>query len=196
MIIKCIDNNTSALAHDKFEERLISPDKFPLIKEKTYTVYALAQIEGNIWYSICDESYFLYPMWRPFPLFEIIDNRLSRYWVFAFQEWENKKQLFLSFPEWANDADFYGELVEGNSCDKNAVIFRKYKDLMDLEFPDNSITEIAQVGDKEWLICPICIDAWNCSNDQDGMVKCPKCGKVLQNPRYQNRPNISLESSA
>ena len=57
---------------------------------------------------------------------------------------------------------------------------------MDLEFPDSSIIEIAQIIDDEWLMCSFCIDAWQCKNEIDALVKCPKCNKVLNNPRYQN----------
>ncbi len=186
MKIKCINNRKSTPQKTLSEEQIYY-DPLPLIIGKEYVVYAVGEFENATWYCICDEHYTYYPMWRPFPLFGIVDNRLSRYWVFSLQEWENKKQPLISFPEWANDSYFYGELVEGNSNDQNAVTFRKYKELMDLEFPDKAITEIAEIGDSDWLICPTCIDAWDCPNAQDGMVTCPKCKKIMNNPRYRAR---------
>ena len=48
------------------------------------------------------------------------------------------------------------------------------------------ISEIAQIGDDEWLICPTCLDAWQYNDDKDALVRCPKCLKVLNNPRYKN----------
>ena len=61
------------------------------------------------------------------------------------------------------------------------------KELMDLEFPDPSISVSADVGGENWLICPDCLDAWECKNNIDALVKCPKCMKKLNNPRYTNR---------
>jgi uncharacterized CHY-type Zn-finger protein len=56
---------------------------------------------------------------------------------------------------------------------------------MNLEFPDPSIVESAQIGDDEWLICPKCIDAWK-STTRDALVICPNCKKMFINPRYKN----------
>jgi hypothetical protein len=191
MKIKCIENKVSAVPKSFLTDYPVSYERFSVVIGKEYTVYALGEIEGNVWYCICDESYFLYPMWNPYPLFEISDNRLSRYWVFSFDEDNKKKAPFLSFPEWAKDSHyFYTQLVEGNNRDQNAVIFKSYKLLMDIEFPDSKISEKAQPADNEWLICPFCINAWQCSNNQDGMVICPKCNKIMHNPRYQASSRI------
>ena len=57
---------------------------------------------------------------------------------------------------------------------------------MDLEFPDSSISEVAQIGDDEWLICQQCFDAWQSTNYVDALVKCPTCQKIYNNPRYKN----------
>lgn len=38
---------------------------------------------------------------------------------------------------------------------------------MDLEFSDPSITEVAEIGDKDGLICPKCIDAWKWDDNRD-----------------------------
>lgn len=186
MKIKCITNKTSALSQEISQNYEISYEEFSVKEGFEYTVYALGMNYGHIWYCICDDNYFFYPNWNPSTLFEIVDNRLSRYWVLGFREQNNKKIPLLSFCEWVNDEYFYGELVDGNANEPNAVIFRKYKELLDLEFPDSSVTEIAQIGDEEWLICPKCLDAWQSKNNQDALVKCPKCQLVLNNPRYKN----------
>lgn len=70
---------------------------------------------------------------------------------------------------------------QSSICEK----LEEQKELIDLEFPDPSIKELAQVGDSEWLICPNCIDAWLWPNDKDALVRCPKCEKVFNNPRYK-----------
>lgn len=168
-----------------------SPEKYDLNLEegKIYVVYSLAILEDVLWYAICENNQTFYPLLKPSTLFDIVDNRLSRYWIFniwGVSENINKEIPILSFPEWAKDPYFYGELIEDNSNDPNAIIFKKYKELMDLEFPDPSISETAQIGDAEWLICPKCIDAWQSKNDRDALVKCPKCKTIFNNPRYRD----------
>lgn len=183
MKIKCIKNEvTNSLQESKNNVA----KKFPLLKEKEYIVYGLCAREKSIWYCICDENYFFYPKWHSDNFFEVIDQRLSRYWLFNYRYENDQKTPFLSFPEWANNDHFYNDLLDGNGGDLEAVIFRKYKELMDLEFPDPSIIETAQIGDEEWLICPTCLDAWQSKNSQDALIKCPKCQKIYNNPRYKN----------
>ena len=41
------------------------------------------------------------------------------------------------------------------------------------------------MGDDKWLICPDCIDAWESSSAIDPLVRCPKCLKVFNNPRFK-----------
>lgn len=188
MKIKCIANKRNFVPQDLLRNYAIG-EYFSVKPGKEYIVYAVWIYLGYIWYCISDEDRTFYPFWNPSMLFEITDNRLSRYWVFGFREAyqgeEIKKVPFLSFPEWANDFDFYEELVDGYSDDPNAITFSKYKELMYLEFPDPSVTEIAQIGDEEWLICPYCIDAWQSKDDRDALVKCPKCRTIFNNPRYK-----------
>ena len=187
MKIKCISNRD----YSSFNEE-------SYIKErKEYTTYALSVFEGSIWYCICDEMYTFYPRWYSSIFFKITDNRLSRFWIGGYRKENDKILPFLTFPEWVRNPYFYGELIENNSNDPNAIIFRKYKELMDLEFPDSSISETAQIGDGEWLICPKCIDAWQSKSDRDALVKCPKCQTIYNNPRYKNEwphlPDNSIE---
>ena len=136
MKIKCISSKNSSCN-----------EKFYIKEGKEYTTYALSVFDGTMWYCICDEVYNFYPKWYSSIFFKIIDNRLSRFWISGYREENNRILPFLSFPEWAKDPYFYGELIEDNSNDPNAIIFKKYKELMDLEFPDPSISEKAQVGD-------------------------------------------------
>ncbi len=78
----------------------------------------------------------------------------------------------ITYPEWANNhPEYYDKLTDGD--EEEVSLFKTYKELMDVEFPDHSITESAAVGDSEWLICPDCMDAWNSPGDKDGMVICP-----------------------
>lgn len=186
MKVKCVENKKEALPKDILGDRAYLYHDFPVIEGKEYTVYAIGEVNNFIWYCICDEDFTSFPRWRPSPLFEITDPRLSQYWIFSLEKSENKMLPLLSFPQWGNDANFYAELVDGDSIDPAVVVFNSYKELMDLEFPDGSITVTAQVGNAEWLICPKCLDGWNSSNNRNGMVRCPNCEEVMLNPRYSS----------
>lgn len=154
-----------------------------LIKGKEYVVYGITIAEGQIYYYICDEMYSYYPMTKPSSFFKVINAHCSRYWIFSLCE--NPEKFFkLMFPEWINESMFVTNLVDGE--DREVKIFKAYKEAMDLEFPDSSITETAQIGDDEWLICPVCIDAWKSKNDLDALVICSECLSILNNPRFKN----------
>lgn len=176
MKVKCLSNKkTSNYTQDSEYEFLDIG--------KEYTVYGMIIINCEVWYYICERKHNRFPLPRPSNLFEIIDNRLSRYWIYGIVEGFKKYPVWM-FPEWINETYFEDSLTDGE--EREVAIFNFYKELMDLEFPDSSITETAQIGDNEWLICPTCIDAWQSSNTEDALVKCPKCQKIFNNPRYKN----------
>lgn len=189
MKIKCIYNKWIDVPDDIFPlNDLIKSDlDFYVDVGSEYTVYGMTVRNDSIWYYICDRVFTYFPRWKPAPFFEVIDSRLSKYWIYSCKKNENYSQAYpiITFPEWTdNHPDFYDKLTDGE--DREVEIFKNYKELMDLEFPDSSITEVAQIGDDEWLICPSCIDAWQCTNIKDALVKCPKCQKILNNPRFKN----------
>jgi hypothetical protein len=170
MKIKCIENSIC----DDFLS------KYFLDLNTEYVVYAVAIEKGNLIYCICDRAYSYHPRWKPARYFEITDSRISRYWIFLL----DGPYPILSFPEWANQSDFYGNLCEGEKTE--VTIFQSYKGLMDLEFPNSRITQTAQIIDREWLMCPSCFDAWKHYEVQDALICCPKCKTVWNNPRYKN----------
>jgi hypothetical protein len=185
MKIKCIENRVICLPEEIIRNYSTSYSEFSILKGGEYIVYGMTVYLGYIWYYVCDEDYSYYPIWNPSPLFEVVDGRLSRYWTYSYKEGEYAVlRPRWAFLEWTSDPDYYDRLTDGE--DREVEIFKNYKELMDLEFPDSSITEVAQIGDDEWLICPSCIDAWQCTNIKDALVKCPKCQKNLNNPRFKN----------
>ena len=184
MKIRCIRNIGKDIPQEILKDYCSPDSNIPLILGKEYVVYAISEYYDNIWYCICDESYSYYPMWIPFPFFEISDNHLSRYWIFSFKQDKPKNRPFFGFPEWALEQVFYDNLTDG--ADREVALFKAYKELMDLEFPDSFISQAAQIGDDRWLICPVCFEAWEDYNKLDGMVKCPKCNTILHNPRNEN----------
>ena len=122
--------------------------------------------------------------------FIIIDNRPSRYWIWGSRNAE--QNITVVFPEWIADSFFFDRLTDYE--DREVEIFKKYRELMDFEFPDSSITEYAQVGDEKWLMCPKCIDAWECDNNKDALVRCSLCETIYNNPRYKNEwPHLPLQ---
>lgn len=190
MKIKCIGNEVSSIPNEILKDFIIQTENFPVKEGKEYLVYATSIYFGYVWYCICFEDTDFYPHWAPSMLFEVTDNRLSRYWIFglceAYKDAGIKKVPFLSFPEWTNDIYFYEDLIDEGYDDPNTVIFNKYKEIMDLEFEVSSISETAQIGDAQWLLCPKCIDAWQSENDRDALVKCPICATIYNNPRYKS----------
>ena len=92
--------------------------------------------------------------------------------------------------ELVNIEDHNADLLKANKdnleeMEKAALeIFYKRKKEMDLEFQDESITEKASIVDNNWLMCPTCVDAWESSSIL-AMVECPKCKKIMHNPRFK-----------
>ena len=184
MKVKCITNKTVDVPKEIIVHYELPSFEKKLIIDKEYVVYVIGEIYQHIWYCICDEQYRYFPWWIPQWYFEISDPRLSRYWIASFVKDKPKNRLFLGFPEWVNQEDFYDNLVDGEYQEKQ--IFKAYKERMDLEFPDASIVDFPQVLDSEWLMCPICIDAWQSIDSKDALIKCPKCQKLYNNPRFNN----------
>ena len=69
-----------------------------------------------------------YPMRNPAPLFEVVDNRISRYWRF---ELAPNGLLTFAFEQWFLDPYFYDKLTDGE--EQAVLIFEEVKDLMDTE---------------------------------------------------------------
>lgn len=192
MKVKCVYNKfmdvpESIFSSSEFNSEAGRRAEFSLRIGREYTVYGATIRDNCIWYYLCREHFTYYPRWYPSPFFDVIDSRISRHWVYSYKKLDNYGEAYpiLTFSEWANDhPDFYDRLTDEE--EEEVEIFSTYKELMDLEFPDSSVLDIAQIGDDEWLICSLCIDAWQCSNGKDALVRCPKCQKALNNPRYKN----------
>jgi len=184
MKICCTENKVSSIPKHILHNYSISYEEFSVLINKNYTVYAMTVYLGIVWYYIADEDYSDYPIWNPSLLFSVTNPHLSRYWIYSYKEGNNaEKRPRWAFPEWADNPDYYEKLIDGNN--QELAIFARYKELMDLEFEDPNITEMAQ-KEEGWLICHSCFEAWKFHNTQDALVRCPKCKKVLINPNYDN----------
>ena len=158
---------------------------FSLEINKSYIVYAITIHLGYPWYYICDEDYLYYPVWNPSPLFNISNGNLSKYWIFAFysNKEKNNSTSIWAFPNWAIDPHtFYNNLTDNQI--KEVTIFKKYKNLMDLEFARTEIKDKAIILQNNWVMCPFCQESWEIINSRVAMTKCPKCNKILHSPLY------------
>lgn len=183
MRVKCIKNRGAALPKDcldpisGFDEKT----RFALIIGKEYIVYGFTLYLGYVWYYLCDENYTYYPFWNPAPLFEVVDNRLSRFWRYNHITGSNheKTNVIVAFKEWVNDPFYYDKLTNG---EESAIAqFKHYKELMDLEFPIMAIASNPIPIENDWLMCPDCNETWQVSSSS-GMLKCPRCSRLLLNP--------------
>lgn len=191
MKVKCIANKGSFLPNDLLTHRsfFTKDTKFALVCGKEYVVYAMTLHMGYVWYYICDGDFTYYPIWKPSPLFDVIDGRISRYWHYwTIRYPEGQSDLAYvtwAYKEWARDLwNYYGALTDGE--EQAVKIFKKYKSLMDLEFPDTTVSAkytATLSSDKQWFICPECFESWS-SQSSDGMVECPKCKLILHNPLF------------
>lgn len=188
MRIKCVANKGADLPEECLDPSggFTREHKFALEIGKEYNVYAITLFRGYVWYYICDEDYSYYPVWNPSPLFEVVDGKLSKFWRFNFikehPHYIGSETIF-AFEEWANDPySYYDKLTDGDEAEVS--IFKRYKNLMDVEFPVISNEKRAKdIGDN-WVMCPDCDETWQASSE-NGMLWCPKCNAFLHNPYYR-----------
>ncbi len=130
MIIRCIANTGASLPDDYIEPAIgyTKEIQFSLTVGREYVVYAFREWRGTIWYYICDDNYSYYPMQNPAPLFEVVDDRVSKYWRFKLSA---NGFLMIAFEQWFTDPDFYDKLTDQEEAE--IEIFDKVKELMDAE---------------------------------------------------------------
>jgi hypothetical protein len=134
--IRCISNRGADIPDDGREPRAgISSDTlFPLTVGKEYVVYGWTVWRAYPWYYIADDNHSYYPVWHPAPLFEVVDGRLSRYWVYSYHRAVSRYDRdapVVAFREWAEDPYFYDRLTDGDA--EAIATFRRYQELTDRE---------------------------------------------------------------
>jgi hypothetical protein len=186
MRVKCIANRNKALPKEwnNIDGGGWKNREFDLIIDKEYLVFAISVHAGFVSFCLCDESYTYYPLWNPAPLFEVVDGSASRYWKYHYFGTVDStliREVLFAFKEWGDDQYFYGKLVDAEDAEKTT--FRRYKALMELEFPDPSVEKMAKHLTDRWVMCPNCDESWE-DVVENGLVKCPKCHEFLNNPLY------------
>ncbi|MCC3530940.1 MAG: hypothetical protein JGK21_23570 [Microcoleus sp. PH2017_22_RUC_O_B] len=130
MRVRCIANTGKNLPENYIDPARGYTKKIelPLTVGKEYVVYAIRLWQGIVWYYICDDNYSYYPIQTPAPLFEVVDNRVSKYWRFMLNP---NGVLRFVFEQWLNDPCFYDKLTDQEEAE--VEIFDKVKELMDAE---------------------------------------------------------------
>lgn len=188
MLLRCVGRSLGQLSAspeliaqlEKFGSTFAQP---PIVAGKEYVAYALEVRDGRIWFYIHDESGLVYPNPYPSPFFELVDARPSRYWILGYDQNGGEKRIELAFPEWTNDPFFHGRLFEGDPA--ALACFASYKARMDREFSRSGLKS-ATILEGRWVQCPECSDAWE-EASSDGVVECPSCHTLLNNPRQAER---------
>ena len=192
MIVKCVTNRIDELSMAdclRADLREWFPhDPVRLTPGAEYVVYAIEIRDSVPWYFITDDDIKEYPIRYSAAFFEVVDNRLSKYWQFGFSYdqlnvVDDYRTVTIGFPELLDDAAFFARLLD--SDESVQTIFDRMKSLMDLEYPRSSVKLTATVCDGEWLMCPKCFDAWE-SGSRDGLCRCPACDELLRNPRFES----------
>jgi len=130
MKVRCIANTGEFLPDNYLDppRGYTREIELPLTVGEEYIVYAMREWQGKFWYYICDDSYSYYPIQTPAPLFEVVDNRVSRYWRLMVYP---NGVLRIAFEEWFADPNFYDKLTDQEEAE--VLIFEKVKELMDAE---------------------------------------------------------------
>lgn len=137
MKLRCIGNRGSDLPPELLNPKLNRDEntRFPLTIGKTYVVYGLTVYLSHLWYYVCDDDFTHFPVWKPAPLFEIVDPRVSRYWEINCSldgRGESDTGIIVAYPEWARDPYYYEHLADNREAE--VQIFSRYRKLIDEEY--------------------------------------------------------------
>lgn len=172
MRVQCVARRICDTQGDLGAWRSVLERHYTVEVGRQYVVYGLRLWSGAPWL-IISEDLVLYPT----VLFQVLDNRLSRYWRY-WREGDNKG-IILGYPE-LGDANHYNALFDGEQSALN--LFRARKLLMDVEFPDPLLPSATRVKDK-WRQCCRCANIWDDSSGNAVLV-CPECNTAQNDPLY------------
>lgn len=135
MKIRCVSDNISEENSPISIIKWSNNSELEITIDKIYTVLAITKLFDRIFYYILSDESNEYPLAFPHYLFEIEENKGSKYWDTSLSVIEKPEQInigngqVISFKEWALKKDlFYENLLEGN---QEAVrVFNDYRDKM------------------------------------------------------------------
>ena len=151
MKIRCIINKLNQISDEKLKSELEThiqkhyPNEpiYGLEIGEEFTVYAIIILQ-NGWpkYGVVPSGDALNGFYYYSSiLFEVIDPRPSKYWIFQHEAYNYRKELdsctTLAFKEWIEENYFYSNLIDGDDKDRRELkVFIEYKKLMDEEFKE------------------------------------------------------------
>lgn len=185
MRVTCKANLCVQLPESYRKEGYSSEYKFPITVGQSYIVYGMVLSRSHIKYLVLG-NFDPFPQWMPAELFEITDGKLSRHWYCGsnFDGLSYTVKFVWGYKELAECSLHFDLLVDR---DREALnVFTQRKAAMDLEFPDPAISDIAEIIEGNWVMCPKCIDAWESQPTLDALLRCPSCGSILINPNQLN----------
>lgn len=180
MRIKCINKGGASLLPCDLARGNTPSTEFHVTIGREYIVYGLLFFKNTIDYLMVDDTDL--PTWHPASLFRVADGHIPQTWVFNSFVHENNYLGICSWPEIAQDLEFFDRLAVGD--DQARMLFFSRRSFEDLQYEDSSIKEIARLLEGKWLQCPFCEEAWK-SDSLNPMVMCPSCKRVSHNPYYQ-----------
>jgi hypothetical protein len=180
MRIECIANSTSLI---NYWPKAATPVEELLEVGRTYDVYGL-YLGDTVAYEILLGESDNHTTEFPAYMFKVVDNRLSSFFVLGESKKFNNSVIkvvpFISFPEWANDKFYFEKLIDGDK--ETQEIFNNYKRLFYLEYSHINVSERAILIQDNWVQCSVCTEAWELTNPNFEMCRCPKCSTVFLNP--------------
>lgn len=170
-------------------------ENYKIWNEEFYVYWIINYLEGNKKYYILQYWSILIPYNSRY--FEISDSIVSKYWItnkyniwFKWNDkydWQQilKKSIEITwFPELVNDLGFIENLFDWKV--EEEIIFKKYKKLMYLEFPDEKVKEKWKILlEPDWIQCPNCDYVWQ-EKCNYWMLECEECKTIMHNPIYKD----------
>src|SRR5579883_1533882 len=134
MRVVCVARRGETLPEGYLDPRMnVRPETdFHLTVGREYVVYAVAIRNQQVWYYVVDDDNLWFPIYKPAPLFEIADARVSRYWKLKLTPGNLDHEVLLAFEEWISDEQFYDRLSDKEQTE--VKVFRERKQQMDGEF--------------------------------------------------------------
>lgn len=137
MRVRCISRRGESLPREYLDPRVnvTREADFRLTIGKEYVVYAVAIQRDQVWYYIVDDADLWFPIYKPAPLFTIIDDQASRFWRVKITPGNPDHNVLLAFHEWVSDGSFYERLSDKSPLE--SAIFQSRRKQMDDEFELN-----------------------------------------------------------
>lgn len=169
-----------------YERWSILPDKFYLTYGKSYIIYGIEFTkEGFSNFLLVDDTDVYYLNIYPSEFFEIIDTRISKYWVGTNCSNYPINDIIppstISFKEIVTNNYFLGSLLNGEYDSQQ--IFLEYKKNIECEFPCEDL-KTAEIFGEKWVVCSYCGEIWEC-NSNDGIIICPRNFEKNNNPFWK-----------